>query len=93
MAWEFILLAVLIQFPVVRETFGIRMPTGSDLAMALAVSAVVVFAIEMTKVFLRATTRGAVRKTVSVDRHGTAQGSLPETDRKASGHGTRPAVF
>jgi Ca2+-transporting ATPase len=93
MAWEFILLAVLIQFPVVRETFGIRMPTGSDLAMALAVSAVVVFAIEMTKVFLRATTRGAVRKTVSMDRHGTAQGSLPETDRKASGHGTRPAVF
>ena len=56
MAWEFILLAVLIQFPVVRETFGIRMPTGSDLAMALTVSAVVVFAIEMTKAFLRATT-------------------------------------
>jgi len=55
-AWELGLLAVLIQFPIVRETFGIRMPAWADLAMALAVSALVVFAIEMTKAYLRATT-------------------------------------
>jgi Ca2+-transporting ATPase len=54
--WELALLGVLIQFPVVRETFGIRMPNWSDLAMALAVSVLVVFAIEMTKAYLRATT-------------------------------------
>ena len=58
MAWELALLGVLIQFAVVRETFGIRMPTWSDLAMALAVSAFVVAAIEATKAYLRATTGG-----------------------------------
>ena len=59
-AWELGLLGVLIQFPIVRETFGIRMPTWPDLAMALAVSALVVFAIEVTKAYLRATTGGSV---------------------------------
>ncbi len=53
--WELALFGVLIQFAAVRETFGIRMPTWSDLAMALAVSAFVVAAIEATKAFLRAT--------------------------------------
>jgi hypothetical protein len=53
--WELALFGVLIQFAVVRETFGIRMPTWSDLTMALAVSALVVAAIEATKAFLRAT--------------------------------------
>ena len=52
-AWELMLLGVLIQFPVVRETFGIRMPTWPDLGMALAVSALVVFTIEVTKAYLR----------------------------------------
>ena len=51
--WELALLGVLIQFPIVRETFGIRMPTWSDLATTLAVGALVVFAIEMTKSHLR----------------------------------------
>ncbi|MFH1043996.1 MAG: cation-translocating P-type ATPase [Pseudomonadota bacterium] len=55
-AWELALFGVLIQIPAVRETFGIRMPTWPDLAMALAVSALVVFAIELTKAYLRATT-------------------------------------
>ena len=59
MAWELALFGVLIQFAVVRETFGIRMPTWSDLAMALAVSAFVVAAIEATKAFLRATAGAA----------------------------------
>ena len=53
MAWELGLFVVLIQFAAVRETFGIRMPTGADLAMALAVSVLVVAAIEATKAFLR----------------------------------------
>ena len=61
-AWELGLLGVLIQFPIVRETFGIRMPTWPDLGMALAVSALVVFAIEVTKAYLRMTTEGAAAK-------------------------------
>jgi Ca2+-transporting ATPase len=56
--WELALFAVLVQFAAVRETFGIRMPTWPDLAMALAVSAFVVAAIEATKAFLRATPGG-----------------------------------
>ena len=55
--WELLLLGVLLQFAAVRETFGIAMPTGSDLAMALAVSAFVVAAIEASKAYLRATPR------------------------------------
>ncbi|HKQ25746.1 MAG TPA: HAD-IC family P-type ATPase [Burkholderiales bacterium] len=53
--WELVLFAVLVQIPAVRETFGIRMPNWSDMTLALAVSALVVFAIEMTKAYLRAT--------------------------------------
>ena len=59
MGWELALLAVLIQFEPVRATFGIRMPTWSDLWLALAVSAFVVAAIELTKAFLRATMKGS----------------------------------
>ena len=55
LAWELALFVALIQFAAVRETFGIRMPTWQDLTMALAVSALVVAAIEATKAFLRAT--------------------------------------
>ena len=53
--WELALLAVLIQFPAVRETFGIRMPTWPDVGMVLAVGALVVVAIELAKAYLRAT--------------------------------------
>jgi P-type Ca2+ transporter type 2C len=59
-AWELGLFAVLVQFAVVRETFGIRMPTWLDIAMALAVSAFVVVAIEATKAVLRAKHAGPV---------------------------------
>ena len=62
MAWELGLFAVLIQIPVVRETFGIAMPTWPDLAMALGISALVVFAIELTKVFLRMTAGGTAAR-------------------------------
>ena len=43
-AWEIGLFAALIQFAAVRETFGIAMPSWSDLAMALGVSAVLALA-------------------------------------------------
>ena len=61
-AWELVLFGVLIQIPAVRETFGIRMPTWPDLAMVLAVSALVVFVIELTKAYLRATTGDSVAR-------------------------------
>ena len=59
-AWELALFGVLVQFAPVRETFGIRMPTWNDLAMALAVGALVVAAIEATKGYLRAAARSAI---------------------------------
>ncbi len=62
MGWELALFVVLIQFAFVRETFGIRMPTWPDVGTALAVSAIVVAAIEATKAFLRATHRGRDRR-------------------------------
>jgi len=53
--WELALFLVLIQFPVVRETFGVRMPTWSDAGMLVAVTAVVLAAVELAKAYLRAT--------------------------------------
>ncbi|HSE00198.1 MAG TPA: HAD-IC family P-type ATPase [Burkholderiales bacterium] len=55
--WELALLGVLIQFPSVREAFGIGMPTWPDLAMVLAASVFVLVAIEIAKAWLRATTK------------------------------------
>ncbi len=66
MAWELALFGVLIQFDVVRETFGIGMPDRSDLAIALAVSAFVVAAIEATKAYLRASARRSVASPASI---------------------------
>jgi Ca2+-transporting ATPase len=65
--WELALLAVLIQFETVRDTFGISMPSWSDLGLALAISAFVVAAIELSKALLRATSsvRTADRSAVS----------------------------
>ena len=60
--WEVLLLVALIQFDTVRETFGIRMPTWSDLGMVLGVSTLVVVVIELTKAFLRSTTADTGRE-------------------------------
>jgi Ca2+-transporting ATPase len=57
--WELLLLGVLLQFAGVREAFGIAMPSGSDLAMVLAASVVVLAAIELAKAYLRATAKHA----------------------------------
>jgi len=51
--WEAALLVVLLQVPAVRETFGIRMPTLDDLALAFGVAAFVAVTIEITKSYLR----------------------------------------
>ena len=94
MAWEFGLFGVLIQFAVVRETFGIRMPTWSDLGMALAVSALVVAAIEATKAYLRATAGGSVAGRTRLLGTGQANASVPEPTagdcRRSADRGARP---
>jgi Ca2+-transporting ATPase len=52
--WELALIAVLIQFPAVREAFGIGLPTVADFGLVLAVGVLVLFAIELTKAALKA---------------------------------------
>jgi Ca2+-transporting ATPase len=60
--WEFVLIGVLIQFPSVREAFGIAMPTWADVAMVLGASAFVLVAIETTKAYLRATAKDGLAR-------------------------------
>jgi len=43
----------LIQIPALRETFGIRLPTLTDLAVVTAISAVVLVSMEALKAVLR----------------------------------------
>ena len=52
-AWELLLFAALIHIPVVRQTFGIAMPSGADVMMVLGVSAIVLLAIEAAKFALK----------------------------------------
>jgi P-type Ca2+ transporter type 2C len=51
--WELVLIAVLIQFPAVRDAFGITMPSTSDLGMIFALGVGIVIAIELAKVAFR----------------------------------------
>jgi P-type Ca2+ transporter type 2C len=51
--WELVLIAVLIQFPAVRDAFGITMPSASDLGMIFALGVGIVIAIELAKVAFR----------------------------------------
>lgn len=53
LAWEVILIAVLIQIPSVREAFGIMKPSFSDMVVILGFGLVVFALIEVTKVILR----------------------------------------
>jgi nucleotide-binding universal stress UspA family protein len=92
MAWEIALLGVLIQFEVVRETFGIRMPTWPDIGMALAVSAFVVAAIEATKAYLRATTGKSVARRTRLSETGKVKVPLPEQTAETVEEATRTAV-
>jgi Ca2+-transporting ATPase len=51
--WELVLVIVLIQFPAVREGFGIRMPSAFDLGIILALGVGIAMAIELAKVKFR----------------------------------------
>ena len=52
-AWELALIVVLIQFPAVRNAFGITMPSASDLGMIFALGVGIVIVIEVAKVAFR----------------------------------------
>ena len=58
-AWEFGLIAVLIQFPAVREAFGIAMPSTFDIAMIVGLGIIVAIAIEAAKFFFRTKERAS----------------------------------
>ena len=62
LAWEIGLLTVLIQFPIVRETFGIKMPTITDLSIIFGFGIVVFASMEIIKAVLRRTS-GAEKTT------------------------------
>jgi P-type Ca2+ transporter type 2C len=51
--WELVLVAALVHIPSVRETFGIRLPTLTDLGIVAAVSVVVLLSMELLKAMLR----------------------------------------
>lgn len=51
--WEILLIAVLIQFPAVRDAFGIQTPTTSDMGIILGFGVVVFISMEVMKVILR----------------------------------------
>lgn len=53
LAWEIVLIAVLIQIPSVREAFGIMKPSFSDISIIVVFGLVVFATIEVTKVILR----------------------------------------
>ncbi|MEX2164963.1 MAG: cation-translocating P-type ATPase [Sulfuricaulis sp.] len=70
-AWELVLLAVLLQFDAVRDAFGINMPTLTDVAFVLVLAAGVMLTIEIVKAVLRRRqvaeiTMDAARRRVSV---------------------------
>ena len=52
-AWEVILLIVLIQFPAVLDAFGVRKPLASDLGIILGMCVVLTIGMEVVKVILR----------------------------------------
>ena len=52
-AWELLLIAVIVQFPAVRHAFGIALPAPADLGLIAAVGLMVMAVIETTKVLLR----------------------------------------
>ncbi|MEW6334664.1 MAG: cation-translocating P-type ATPase [Thermodesulfobacteriota bacterium] len=53
LAWEIILVVVLIQFDSVRDAFGIALPAASDLGLILGFGAVVFISMEVVKAILR----------------------------------------
>jgi Ca2+-transporting ATPase len=56
--WELALIVLLIQFPAVRNAFGIAMPSVSDLGMILVLGIGIVVIIEAAKAAFRTTAGG-----------------------------------
>jgi Ca2+-transporting ATPase len=53
LAWEIVLIFVLIQFPSIREAFGVQMPSFKFLAVTVGFGVVVFISMEVIKVFVR----------------------------------------
>jgi len=53
LAWEIVLIGVLIQIPTVREAFGIMKPSLSDMTIIISFGLLIFVIIEVTKVILR----------------------------------------
>ncbi len=62
-AWEFVLISSLIRIPSVRNSFGIRIPTLSDLAIIIGFSAFVFACMEIVKAALRKRLSGMAGRT------------------------------
>ena len=58
-AWELVLLAVLLQFPALRSAFGIAYPTATDLLLVIGTAVLVMISIELVKAWSRHTARTA----------------------------------
>jgi len=56
-AWELVLITVLIQFPAIRGAFGIVTPSASDIGMILGIGLLVLISMEIVKAVLRAKMR------------------------------------
>jgi len=55
--WELLLVGVLIQFPIIRDTFEIYIPPVSMIAIILGFGVVVFFCMELIKVILKKKTQ------------------------------------
>jgi P-type Ca2+ transporter type 2C len=55
--WEFVMVAVLIQFPVIRDTFGINIPSASMLGTIFGFGVIVFLCMELIKVILKKKTQ------------------------------------
>lgn len=53
-AWELLLITVLIQFPAIRGAFGIVRPSASDIGMILGIGLIILISMEIVKAILRA---------------------------------------
>jgi Ca2+-transporting ATPase len=53
LAWELLLIALIVQLPAVRQAFGITFPTLADLALIATIGVILMLLIEATKILLR----------------------------------------
>jgi len=61
LVWEIVVLVVLVQFPTVRESFGISLPSWIDLAEIGVFGLLVFLTMEVVKYLMRRSTRPSVR--------------------------------